>query len=264
MKLACIDEGPHNAGTIPLVLLHAYPMDARMWRNQVDEFSARRRVVAPDFRGYGGSVHYPDEPFSVSNFAGDVLETLDALGISKAVFAGCSMGGYVIFELWRRAPERISGLVLCDTRAEADDGPTREKRAQQIQTMQQKGSGFLAGFVEENQVSPHTRTHNQPLVQKLKAWALGAVPGAPVRTIQMLEDRPDSFSTLPGITVPTMVVVGEDDTITPLPMAQVMAHCIPNSKLQTIRNAGHLSPIENPGEVIGAIVSVLREVDNIQ
>ncbi|MGI8908769.1 MAG: alpha/beta fold hydrolase [Candidatus Sumerlaeaceae bacterium] len=260
MKLSCVCKGPASSTGAPLVLLHAYPLDSRMWRSQVEHFSGSRRVAALDFRGYGKSTDYGNDPFSMSVYAQDVLETLDGLGIQKAVIAGCSMGGYTIFELWRRAPERFAAMILCDTRADADDEAGREKRMQQIRIVQQKGTGFLPGFVEENQMSPHTREQNRALVDEVKGWAAGATAGAVVRTIQMLADRPDSISTLGTVSVPTLVVVGEDDKVTPVGMAHVIAEGIRGARLETVPKAGHLSPLENPGAVNVAMAELLGRV----
>lgn len=263
MKLACVCKGPTDGAKAPLVLLHAYPVDSRMWRHQVEHFSRDRRVAALDMRGYGGSKEYGSDPFTVAQYAADVLETCDGLGIQKAVFAGCSMGGYTIFELWRQAPGRFAAMILCDTRAEADDAQAREKRMQQINIIQQRGTGFLPGFVEDNQLSPHTREQNQELVQEVKSWATEATAGALVRTIQMLADRPDSRETLKTISVPTLVLVGEDDKVTPMSMAKVIAEGIANAKLQSIPRAGHLSPLENPKAVNAAIDALLQEVEKV-
>jgi 3-oxoadipate enol-lactonase len=257
MKLAYLSQGSSTSGKAPLVLLHAYPLDSRMWRHQVEYFSPRRQVLALDLRGYGGSQDYGSDPFTIAHYAADVLETLDAAGIEKAVFAGCSMGGYTIFELWRRAPQRFSAMILADTRAEADDEAGREKRRQQINIIQQRGTSFLPGFVEDNQLSPHTRDDHRELVAEVRSWAEQAAPGALTRTIQMLADRPDNTATLPTITVPTLVLVGEDDKVTPVSMARTIAGGIPGAKMQTIARAGHLSPLENPKEFNHAVEAFL-------
>jgi 3-oxoadipate enol-lactonase len=224
-----------------------------MWRHQLDHFSRDRQVLAVDLRGYGASQNYDDQPFTMSLYATDVLETLDAAGIHKAVFAGCSMGGYTIFELWRHAPGRFAAMILADTRAEADDAAGREKRQQQIHIIQQRGTGFLPGFVEDNQLSPHTREHDRELVREVRSWAEQANPGALARTIQMLADRPDSMGTLGSMNVPTLVVVGEDDKITPASMARTITDGIPGAQMVTIPRAGHLSPLENPKDFNRAV-----------
>jgi len=224
--------------TLPLVLLHAFPLDGRMWREQVRGLSDVAQIYAPNVRGFGGSVgcaNYPD--WSIGAFAFDLLLYLDRHGLDRVVLGGCSMGGYICFEFWRRYPARVAGFVLCDTRAEADTEEIRARRYQQIERIRKEGTAL---------VSPHTRHHSPQLVEELKSWALSAHPESVIGVLQALAMRPDSTETLPTIDVPVLLIYGEDDQVTPKECGMKMLESLPQAKLEVIPQAGHLSPIERP------------------
>lgn len=247
MKLGYESRGDES-GASPLVFLHAFPLTSAMWDHQLKHFARERRVLTLDLRGYGKSVDTDGSLFDVAQYARDVRETLTGLGITRAIFTGCSMGGYVIFELWRQEPGLFSGMVLADTRAEADNEEARAKRQKQTEQIQQQGAGFMPEFVVENLLSPYTRSHRPKVVAEVKQLVGQASPGTIVSTLRMLASRPDSGPTLATIDVPCLVAVGEDDQVTPRELSERLVRDIPNAELHIIPQAGHLSPLENPDE----------------
>ena len=253
MKLWAQIEKPAESSSTPLVLLHAFPMDSRMWRGQVAHFSWARTVVAPDARGYGHSKMPDGAPFTMRAYADDVADTLDSLGVDKAVFGGCSMGGYAIFELWNWHRDRVAGMILCDTRAEPDAAAARENRQRQVERIEREGAAFMVDFAAENLLGDHTRQSNPQLVAEVRQWVSEAPATTIAANLEGLAARADSGPRLPTINVPTLVIVGEQDKVTPLEAAQHLVNEIQGARLAVIPNAGHLAPLENPESVNQAI-----------
>lgn len=241
-------ESLQDAGAAPpLVLLHAFPVDSRMWREQLASLQGPADVLALDLRGYGRS-EAGEEPFTLELLADDVLETLSSLfpaGV-RAVFGGCSMGGYLAFEIWRRRPEAVAGLVLCDTRAEADTEEIRARRRDQVEKIRAEGAEFLPRLMLPNVLGAATRETRPELADEIRGWMSAPAPQVLIWTLEMLAARPDSGPTLATITVPTLVMVGEEDTITPRSCAEQIRDGIPGAELAVIPQAGHLAPLENP------------------
>ncbi len=238
----------------PVVFLHAFPVDTRMWRAQIQALTGRVEVITLDMRGYG-QTPADDAPFSIQMFAQDVLETLSALvpSVGPAIFIGCSMGGYVAFEIFRQNPKAVAGLVLCDTRAEADTPETLSKRREQIDKIESEGSEFFPRLMAQNVLAPVTREKRPDLVEEVKRWMSEPAADVLTRTLEALGQRPDSTATLATTNVPTLVIVGQQDTVTPRDSAERLRDGIPNAVLVEILDAGHLSPLENPAETNQAI-----------
>lgn len=254
MKLSYLQQG--FGAELPLVLLHPFPLNARFWSNQLAGFSRTRHVIAPYFRGFGALPIEPEDEISIERFAGDIQKTLKSAQISKAVFAGCSLGGYVLFELWRQAPEVVAGFIFADTRAEADSDEARGKRRDLIEKIREVGTADLpdiaAGFLSEK-----TRQARPSVENDVRAWAKEPSCNVIIKSVEMLANRPDSVPTLATIDVPTLVLVGEEDQVTPPDAAAVIADNIKDASLVTIPDAGHLSPLENPVAVNAAIAEFL-------
>lgn len=255
MKLSVHKPGRQSTEGPVVVFLHAYPLNSGMWHAQLEGLADICNPIALDFRGYGASADHDESLFSFNLYAEDVIETVRELGLEKAVFAGCSMGGYAMFALWRQAPELVQALILCDTRAEADKHQTLGKRADQMQAIRQKGPAFMQSFVAQNLLSKNTLENKPDLVHQVKDMVAATSAGTMVRTLQMLAGREDSGPTLPTITVPTLVMVGEHDQVTPLEAHQRLAREIPGAQLFVVPDAGHLSPFENP-EVVNQEIAV--------
>jgi pimeloyl-ACP methyl ester carboxylesterase len=248
-----------SAAWPPVVLLHAFPLDGRMWREQVACLSPQTIVLTPNVRGFGGATGSPEAPgWSVSAFALDVLKLLDQRGLERVVLGGCSMGGYIALEFWRRFPARVAGMILCDTRAEADTEESRAQRRAQIERIRREGTGFLARSVGENLVSPVTREKKPALVQELVTWASQAPAESVIGVLEALAARPDSTDTLETVDVPVLLIFGEDDSVTPKECGVRMLRRLPQATMEVIPDAGHLAPIENPEPVNSAIVDFLE------
>lgn len=229
---------------LPVVFLHAFPLNRTMWEPQIGALVAEARCIPVDFRGFGDSAASP--PYTMDRYADDVAAVLDALSIERAVVVGLSMGGYVAFALWRRHRARIRGLVLADTRAVADTPDGLEKRREIIRVAETQGSTGVANMQIAGLVGKSTRDKRPDIYDAMhRMMAQGYVEGI-VGATQAMMARPDSTPTLATIDVPTLVVVGEEDAITPRKDAEALHRGIPGSRLEVLQKAGHLSNVERP------------------
>lgn len=232
----------------PVVLLHAFPFDRRMWSRQVSAGGAR--FVAVDLAGFGGSRAFVRR--SVEEHADDVLEVLDHLGIARAVVVGLSMGGYVALSFALRHPSRLSGLLLADTRASGDTDEAKQGRAANITRAREGGS--VAVF--DAMTRAWTPASDPAHVAELRAIAAEQSAEGVVHALEMMRDRPDVTARLSEIRVPTSVVVGSVDELTPPALAEIMARAIPASTLHVLDGAGHFTNVERAAE----FDRVLREL----
>lgn len=242
-----------DAGTgQPLVFIHGFPLSSAMWNHQKD-LATQFRVIMLDLPGFGGEPTLPEPP-SMASFASSIIRILDGLGIDKAAFCGLSMGGYILFEMWRRFPERITALILSDTRAEADTLEVKSNRQAGIQKIKQgKREELLSSYLPQL-LAPESLKRPE-VVELLRAMGQQASDIGLIHALQAMHDRPDSREILPSIKVPTLVVVGTEDSLTPLPQAQIIQQGIPHSHLVEIPHAGHLSPLENPESFNAALLN---------
>jgi 3-oxoadipate enol-lactonase len=222
-----------------LLLIHAFPLDARMWTPQM----GGDRTVAPDLPGFGGSDPPIADVTSMAESARRCLYALDAAGLDRAVVCGLSMGGYVAFELWRTARERIAGLVLANTKAEADTPQAADGRRALADRLRREGNVLIAS--PPPLLSPAASTALWDQVKSIIAaqpadWIAAATLGMAI--------RPDSTPDLPTIDVPTLVITAEGDSLIPPDVTSPMAEKIPGAKLAVIEGAGHLSNLEQPEE----------------
>jgi 3-oxoadipate enol-lactonase len=253
--------GERGAPPVPtLVLLHAFPLSADMWRPQLAAAPAGWRVVAPDLAGFG---HTEDHEPAVSpdDYAADVLALLGELGVREAVIAGLSMGGYVAFGLYRLAPERFRALVLADTRADADSAAARESRRALLARLERGGPAAVADEMAPRLVGPTSR-EEQPDVEahvrdRIRANAAAGI----AHGIERMMGRADSTPLLARITCPTLIIVGEEDAVTPPEVARALHGGIPGSRLATIPRAGHLPNLEQPEAFNAALTGFLRGLD---
>ena len=178
-------------------------------------------------------------------------------GSERAVVGGLSMGGYVAFALWRRHPDRVRALVLCDTRAGADTDAAREKRRALATTARTDGPGAVAAAQLPGQLGRTTRSSAPHLVDEVEQMLRRASVAAITDALDAMMARPDSTDTLATITVPTLVIVGDEDVVTPVDEARTMAALIPSSRLVVVDGAGHLAPLEQPVTVNAAIAEFL-------
>ena len=253
LRLAYGDRGREHERV--LLLVHGFPLDRRLWAAQAGALATMTRVIMPDLRGHGKSEIVPG-PFTMDQHADDLAALLDHLKIRRAVVAGLSMGGYVAFAFWRRYPERVRGLILADTRAEPDSAATKIGRDAASARVQQTGVAAYADEMLPRLLAPASLANKKIVEAVRKMMAEQPVEGI-VGALGGLRDRVDSLATLPTITVPTLVIAGDADVITPPADARALAAAIPGARLAVILRAGHLSPLENPRAFNAAVRSFL-------
>jgi 3-oxoadipate enol-lactonase len=241
----------------PVVWLHAFPLDRRMWQVQLKEHSARGRMIAVDLRGFGESSQFTEEP-SIDQMADDVSLLLDRLGITEpAVAAGLSMGGYVALALARRHAGRLAGLILADTRAEADAPQARSGREQMIALAEQGSAAAVIDHMMPRMVSEWTRQERPQVIDQIRRIATAQSTLAMANAQRAMRDRADCREALSQIRVPSLVMVGAVDAMSPPSVADELAAGIALAQRVTIANAGHLSSLERPEDFNSAIGSFL-------
>ncbi len=225
----------------PLVLLHAFPFDKSMWEPQ--KAIPGLRLICPDLPGFGDS---PVEDSTVDSMADAVAKTLDELGIERTVLGGCSMGGYVALAFARRHQQRLRGLILIDTRAEADDEAAVAKRNAMIDSADSlTAEAVIEGMIPKALCEPTIQAKPDVVETVRRIGARQSVEGI-IAAAKLMRDRPESKSFLGQIHVPTLVIVGEHDTITPLATAQTLSGGITGATLAMLPKAGHLPNLETP------------------
>jgi pimeloyl-ACP methyl ester carboxylesterase len=251
--LAYDDVGP-DRGT-PLLLVHGHPFDRSMWEPQLRRFGADRRVIVPDLRGYGASGGaVPDW----AAFADDLAALLDGLRVPRAVVAGLSMGGQIALEFWARHPRRVAGLLLADTTAAGETEQSRAARVAQAQRLLREGMDPYAVEMLYLMVAPHC----PPAVARhVLAMMRSTDPAGAAAAQRARADRPDRRADLVTVAVPTVVVVGSEDTFTPVADAQVIADGVPGAELVVVDGAAHLPNLERPDAFDAALARLLDRVD---
>ena len=242
-----------------VVFLHAFPLGLSMWDDQAAALEATHRVVRFDDRGFGDSPP-TDGPLTMDRIADDAAALLDHLGIDRAVVCGCSMGGYAAFAMVRRHPGRVRGLVLQDTRPGADTEEARRARVLVAERVLKEGAGVAAEVYLPKLVGETTHRTRPELLQRLHREILKAPPRGIAHALLGLAARPDSQATLAEIHVPTLVVCGAEDVLTPPAESEAIQLAIPGSRLEIIPKAGHLANLENPDAYNGALVRFLADV----
>lgn len=228
----------------PVLWLHGYPHDRSLWGPQLADPVPGFRFIAVDLPGFGDSDRVA--PPSLDAWADWVVALLDALDIPRAVIGGLSMGGYLAFALWRRHPQRVRALILADTRAGADTEDGKVKRRAMQELARTEGAGAIAERMIEGMVGRTTRAVAPDAVTTLDLMMRRASTDAIVDALQALIDRPDSTPTLATISVPTLILCGDEDVLTPVAESRAMLRAIDGSRLDVIPEAGHLSNFERP------------------
>lgn len=250
-----------------LVLLHGFPLDRTIWRPQVRALASRARVVVPDLPGFGnssGANHPASGPMSIDGLADTVLALLDALDIERAVVAGLSMGGYIALAGARRFPERIAALGLLNTRMEADDDAARRRRSQLIDAVGRDGVEAIVTAMLPGLIGKSSRRRLPTLADDVAARMRATPPATIIDGLLALRDRPDATGTVRTLAVPTVLLTGDEDVLTPpevlariaatLPADLPRRHCV-------VPACGHLSSLERPAAVTLALIELLELAD---
>lgn len=237
--------------TTGLLLIHAFPLDARMWEPQLASLGARLPLVVPHLPGFGATEG--PETLTMAAAAERCTRALDEAGVDTAVVCGLSMGGYVAFELWRAARPRVAALVLANTKAEPDTAEAAAARRALAERLRTEGHGFLV-----DQPPPLLREDApSELRDRVTAWIAEQTPGAIAAAALGMAERPDSVPDLPTIDVPTLVITGAEDRLIPPDVTAGIADGVDGAELLRIEGAGHLSNLEAPEAFDTALGGVL-------
>lgn len=258
MKLACDDVG---SGPV-VVLLHGFPLDRTLWTPLVDALRSTHRLIVPDLRGHGRSGLPEDGTSSIDGMAHDVLETLNALDIREpVVVGGLSMGGYVALSLALHHPDRLSALMLFDTRSDPDTPEIAQRREVLAEAVEGAGSiePVIAAMLPQL-FSPITRAQHPDRIERIREVMAAQTPRHVAATLRGLAVRPGRTEELPSLAVPTLFLFGRDDEITPPSVGRAMAKRVAGSTFVEVPDAGHLAPIENPEAVRSAVHHFLNSL----
>jgi 3-oxoadipate enol-lactonase len=236
----------------PVVLLHPFPCHHEFWNPVAEALDSRYRLILPDLRGHGDS-EIGEGPALMPKHAGDVARVLDAAGVGKAAFVGCSIGGYVLFEFWRRFRARVISLVLCDTRPQSDTAEGRANRLKAAAAVLEQGTEpFIESMIPK--LMGRTTVSTRPdlvdgaraMMRKMSAEDISLV-------LRGMAERPDSVADLKSINVPTLIVIGEEDVLSTVADGELMRQNIAGSQLKVVPKAGHYAPWEQP-ELVGKVL----------
>lgn len=257
VELAIADRGSGR----PLVLVHGFPLHHAMWEAQIEALSNRYRVIAPDLRGFGAS-GVTEGTVTMEQFADDLAAMLDALEINEPVaLAGLSMGGYIAWAFWRKYPARLQALVFCDTRAGADSPEAAANRLAMAERVVHEGPGPVADAMLPMLTATATPKMHPEVIETLRQMILSTDPRGIAAAARGMAERPEVTSWLPQIACPTLVIVGQQDTISPVAEMRTIAEAIPGAQFVEISDAGHMSPMENPAELNAALGAFLAELE---
>ena len=244
-------------GAGPAVLfLHAFPLTLRMWDAQARALEGTHQVVRFDARGFGATPP-GDSLLTMERIADDAVALLEHLDISRAAVCGLSMGGYAAFALMRRHPERVKALILADTRTAPDSPEAKRGRSTQADTVRHEGPAGIADAFLQKAVGDTTRKERPEVVARIKEMILSASARGIVDALAGLAARADSGPTLREVHVPTLVVCGAEDALTPVADSEAIQRGIPGSRLEIIPKAGHLSALEDPAGFNAALARFL-------
>jgi 3-oxoadipate enol-lactonase len=257
-KMAVEDRG---AGRV-LLLVHGFPLDHTMWQAQIDEFSRGYRVLAPDLRGFGASL-LGDGEVTMRRYSDDLALLLDRLDIhEKIIFCGLSMGGYIAWQFWQKYAERLAARVICDTRAVADTPEARAGRTALAARVLAIGSQAAADAMLPKLFGPESERNHPAAIAATRAVILRNPAAGIAAALAGMAKRPDVTDMLGGIAVPTLVIVGEHDAISPPAEMRGIADRIPGAEFVMIRGAGHMSPMENSLDFNAALHRFLQRIES--
>ena len=242
----------------PLVFLHAFPLSSAMWQAQIDEFSPNFRVLAPDVRGIGQTSPFEAKP-AVEILARDLASWLESVGVHEPiVLCGLSMGGYVALEFARAYAKKLRALILADTRADADSADTKIARNEMIEFAKSHDGRAVAQKMMPKLLGQTTLRENQEIAQQVEQIASKNSGESLAQLIAALRDRRDLSDILASISIPTLIIGGAEDTVSPPDVMAQMAAKIPKARHIVIERAGHLSNLEQPEKFNSALREFLN------
>jgi len=254
IQLAYTDTGVG----LPVVLLHGYPFNRSLWNEQVSALSNSFRVITPDLRGLGES-EATSGPATMNRMAQDVAMLLDHLEIPRAVIGGLSMGGYVALAFYKLFPSRVRALVLADTRAQADTEEGKQTRHQQAEKALAEGMAGIADAMLTKLLTPDTVSKRPELVRRVRDMMLKTKPEGAAGALLGMAERDDNTSLLSQISCPTLILVGHDDSLTPVQDSEKMHREISGSRLVVLENAAHVSNLEHTEQFNEELLRFLNE-----
>jgi 3-oxoadipate enol-lactonase len=244
---------------LPILFLHGYPLSQAMWEPQVKALSSNYRVITLDLRGHGKS-EAPLWFYTMDTFVEDVRALLDQLSIDQVVLAGFSMGGYIAFAFYRKYKDRVKALVLADTRPQADTSEGKQTRFQTAQTAHSHGAEAIAGTMIPKLLTAKSLQTRPDLVQTVRKIITSIPVAGMVGDLMAMATREDSVALLSEIDCPVLILVGEQDGLTPPSDAKFIAERIKKSQLELIPEAGHLSNLEQPERFTEAVQKFLKSL----
>jgi len=239
IQLAYTDTGVGR----PIVLIHGYPFNRALWTEQLPALSNDHRIIAPDLRGFGDSDASQDTS-TMNQLATDVAALMDHLEIPSATIGGLSMGGYVALAFYKQFHSRVRALVLADTRAQADTEEGKQTRAQQAEKALSEGMAGIADAMLPKLLTPETVSKRPEIVKFVRDMMLQAKPEGAAAALRGMAEREDQTELLAKIMVPTLILVGAEDAITPVADSEKMHHAIDSSRMVILDHAGHVSNLE--------------------
>lgn len=242
----------------PILLVHGFPLDHTMWNAQINSLSEHYKVIAPDLRGFGKSDVTPGT-VSMEDHADDLMTLLDHLEITTPVhLCGLSMGGYINWQFLRKYPQKIKTLILCDTRAVADTPEGVSNRMNMVENILANGAESIVEPMLGKLVSDNTMKNNVQVVGQLKEMIRNTSPEGMAAALRGMAERPDSTELLEQIEIPALLIVGEEDQLSPPEEMKGLVEKIPGARIEIIRDAGHMAPMEAPDEVNQYILTFLK------
>lgn len=239
----CYDD--IGTGEIPILFIHGFPFNKSMWDPQINALKDQHRVIAYDIRGFGNTSAGNEDP-SITLFADDLIKFMDTLQIKKAIVCGLSMGGYIVLNAVSRYPERFEAILLCDTQCISDSAEQKEKRYRTIEQIEQKGIEDYADNFVKSVFCEESLTLKKQEVEKIRDIILNTSRETIIKTLQALAQRQETCYSLPEIRIPTLILCGRQDTVTPVIQSEYLYEHIAHSTLYTIDMAGHMSNLEQP------------------
>lgn len=254
-----IDYRDEGSG-VPVILIHAFPLNQHMWDDQLDELRKHCRAITLDLRGFGRS-DAPQGPYLMDQMAADVRGLMSVLDVDRAVLVGLSMGGYVSLAFYRNYPDAVRAMVLADTRASADTHEARERRLKSAERAERDGSRAIADDMVPLLLGRTTLESRAAVIERVRSMIEGNSPGGIAGAQRGMAQRRDSTYILAGISFPMQIIVGSEDVLTPVPEAETLRAGIGGARLRVIEGAGHLSNMEQPGEFNAALIEFITSLD---